>query len=72
MINKKLKQRRIACGFTQNQLAEASGINIRSLSCYEQDAEKFNKASVTAVMKIADCLGCTVEDIIDRKSMSLG
>lgn len=69
MINQKLKQRRIACGYTQNQLAEASGINIRSLSCYEQDTEKFNKASVSAVIRIADCLGCAVEDNIDRKAL---
>lgn len=67
MITSKLKTKRISRGFTQSELAEASGINVRSLSCYEQDPNKLSKASVSAVIKLADCLGCTVEDIVDRK-----
>ena len=63
----KLKRIRIANGFTQEQLAEIAGVNIKSLASYEQADEKLSKASVATVIKLADSLGCTVEDLIDRK-----
>ena len=63
----KLKRLRIAAGFTQEQLSEISGVNIKSLASYEQTNEKLAKASVKTVIKLADSLGCTVEDLIERK-----
>lgn len=65
----KLKKMRLAAGFTQEELSESSGVNIKSLASYEQSEEKLAKACVHTVMKLADCLGCTVEDLIDRKSL---
>ena len=68
-MDSKLKSRRIASGYTQSQLSEASGVNIKSIALYEQNPDRLSKASVMSVIRIADCLGCSVEDIIDRSLM---
>ena len=65
----KLKRRRISAGYTQSELSEASGVNIKSLTNYEQDPKKLNSASVSSIIKLADCLGCHVEDLVDRSVM---
>lgn len=69
MVESKLKKRRLAYGYTQMELAKQTGINIKSLTNYEQDNSKLNKASVSTIVKLADCLGCTVEDLIDRSCL---
>lgn len=62
-----LKRVRVSKGFTQQDIAELSGINIKSIASYEQDPEKINKASVETVYQLADSLGCDMSDIIERK-----
>ena len=63
-ITNSLKRIRTDRGFTQNQLAELSGVNLRVLQYYEQGYKDINKASAITVFKIAQALGCTVEDIL--------
>lgn len=65
----KLKKKRILRGYTQEQLAELSGVNIKSIASYEQNDEKMNSASVGTVLKLVDALGCEVEDIINTKNI---
>ena len=68
----KLKRIRVSMGLTQNDLAKLSGINIKSIAAYEQNPKKINKASVESAIGLADCLCCTVEDIIERKYIIKG
>lgn len=62
-----LKRIRVMKGFTQQDIAALSGINIKSIASYEQDPEKINKASVETIYQLADSLGCDISDIIERK-----
>lgn len=63
----RLKRIRVSMGLTQTELAELSGINVKSIASYEQTPSKINKASVETVYKIADSLGCSIEDLIEKK-----
>lgn len=63
----KLKRMRVSSGMTQGELSELSGINIKSIASYEQNPEKINKASVESVYNLADCLGCSIDDIIEKE-----
>lgn len=62
----KLKKIRVSSGMTQNELAELSGINIKSIASYEQSPEKINHASVESVYILSDCLNCSIEDLVEK------
>lgn len=68
-INSKLKKARICKGYTQESLAELSGVNIKSIASYEQDPAKFCNASISTVYKLSDSLGVDVEDIVNKESL---
>ena len=61
-----LKRIRIAYGFTQAELAERSGVSLRSIQMYEQRNKNINKASADTMYSLAKALGCTMEDLIER------
>ena len=61
-----LKRIRTAYGFTQAELAQRSGVSLRSIQMYEQRNKNINKASVDTMYSLAKVLGCTVEDLIER------
>lgn len=61
-----LKRIRKAYGFTQAELAERSGVSLRSIQMYEQRNKNINKASADAIYSLAKVLGCTMEDIIEK------
>ena len=61
-----LKSIRTAYGFTQAELAERSGVSLRSIQMYEQRNKNINKASVDTLYQIAKALGCTMEDLIEK------
>lgn len=63
----RLKQMRVTKGFTQQDLSDLSGINIKSIAVYEQNPEKMNKASLESAAILADCLGCMIEDLIEKE-----
>jgi transcriptional regulator with XRE-family HTH domain len=62
----KLKKLRLLHGLTQQDLSTLSGINIKSIAVYEQEPERLNNASVSTVLLLSECLGCEMEDLIDR------
>lgn len=70
-INSRLKKARICKGYTQDSLAELSGVNIKSIAAYEQNPVKLNNASISTVMKLASCLGVDVSDIINSEEIDL-
>ena len=61
-----LKRIRTAYGFTQAELAERSGVSLRSIQMYEQRNKNINKASADTMYRFAKALGCTMEDLIER------
>ncbi len=61
----KLQTIRKARGFTQQQLADASGVALRMVQLYEQKQNDLSKAQVNVVISLAKALGCEVEDLID-------
>lgn len=70
-IKSKLKKARISKGYTQESLAELSGVNIKSIAAYEQSPEKLSNASVSTIMKLCDSLGVDIEDVINKDTINL-
>lgn len=62
----KLKEKRQAAGFTQSQLAEKTGINIRTIQHYEQGSKIFDHARIDTILKCCVALNCKLEDILDN------
>lgn len=61
-----LKRIRTTYGFTQAELAERSGVSLRSIQMYEQRNKNINKASADTIYSLAKVLGCEMEDIIEK------
>lgn len=61
-----LKRIRQIYGFTQAELAEASGVSLRSIQMYEQRNKNINKASVESICRLAKVLGCSIEDLLEK------
>ena len=54
-----------ARGLTQRELAQKSGVDIRSIQMYEQRKNDINKAQADTLAKIARCLNCQMEDLME-------
>ena len=61
----KLQQKRLEAEMTQQQLADASGVNVRIIQYYEQGYRDINGARVVTVKRLADALGCRIEELIE-------
>lgn len=61
----KLQEQRKLCGYSQRELAEKAGVNLRTLQQYELRAKNINKASAETVLVLATVLGCQMEDILE-------
>ena len=61
-----LKRIRTIYGCTQKELAENSGVSLRSIQMYEQRNKDINKASLDTVYSLSRVLGCKMEDLIER------
>lgn len=61
----KLKTLREDAGLSQSQLAEKSGVAIKSIQKYEQRERDINKAQGVIIKSLAGALECTMEDILD-------
>ena len=64
-MTKKLKEMRQAAGLSQSQLAEKTGINVRTLQHYEQGSKLFDHARIDTILKICLALNCKLDDIIE-------
>lgn len=64
----KLQQQRKRCGYSQKELAEKSGVNLRTLQQYELKAKDIRKASVQTVLALANVLGCRAENLLEYSS----
>lgn len=61
-----LKRIRLSYGCTQAELAENSGVSLRSIQMYEQRNKDINKASADTLFCIAKTLGCFIEDLLEK------
>ena len=61
-----LKRIRTVYGVTQAELAERSGVSLRSIQMYEQRNKNINKASGDTLYSLAKVLGCAMEDLIEK------
>ena len=65
-----LKSIRKRAGLTQAELAEKTGINLRTLQHYEQGSKDLSKAATSTVLDLAKVLGFSliseVEELIGQ------
>lgn len=61
-----LQRRRKQVGLSQGQLAEISGIPVRTIQQYEQRQKNINKAQVEYLFRLSGALGCSVECLIEK------
>lgn len=57
-----LKEMRVNAGMTQQELASKAGVSMSIVSHYERNGT--GKAQLRVVKKLADALGCKVDDLI--------
>lgn len=62
----KLKAVRVGSGVTQKQLADAAGLNLRTLQHYEQGAKPFDNAHISVILNVCNALNCTYADVIEN------
>ena len=61
----RLQAFRMAAGLTQRELASKSGVSLRSVQMYEQRNKDINRAQAGSLLRIARCLACTIEDLLE-------
>lgn len=66
-MTKKLKEMRQSRGLSQSQLAEKTGINVRTIQHYEQGSKNFDHARIDTIIKVCIALNCKLEDIIENQ-----
>lgn len=64
-VQSRLKTLRENRGWSQSDLSEASGVNIRSIQLYEQKVNNIDKAQARTVYCLASALACSVEDLLE-------
>ena len=66
-MTKKLKEMRQDAGLSQSQLAEKTGINVRTLQHYEQGSKNFDHARIDTILKVCLALDCKLADVIESQ-----
>ncbi|MEE0005908.1 MAG: helix-turn-helix transcriptional regulator [Ruminococcus sp.] len=59
-----LKELRIKKGLTQAELAEQTGLSIRLIQKYEQNAQDLNRVYAITIYRLAKALDCRYEDLL--------
>lgn len=63
----KLADKRKNKNMTQQQLADKSGVAVRSIRAYEQGSKAINKAQAITVYKLAKALKCKMNDLLETE-----
>lgn len=61
-----LKKIRQASGLSQSELAKKADVELRSIQMYEQRRNDINKAQGETLYKLANSLGCNIEDLLEN------
>lgn len=64
----RLQVKRKISGYSQRELAEKVGVNLRTLQQYEIRAKDINRAAGSTLFALAKVLGCRVEDLLEYDS----
>lgn len=59
-----LKELRLKRGLSQTELAKISGVPLRSIKAYEQEATKIQKAQAETLYLLARALDCHIEELL--------
>ncbi len=62
----KIQELRKNIGYSQRELAEKSGVNLRTLQQYELKAKDINKAASGTLLALSKVLGCNIEDLLEK------
>ncbi|MDO4620955.1 MAG: helix-turn-helix transcriptional regulator [Lachnospiraceae bacterium] len=62
-----LKYFRTLNRLSQSQLAERTGVGIRSIQLYEQRQKDINKASAEVLYRLSKALGCSMEALLEAR-----
>ena len=61
----RLQKRRKDAQLTQKELADRSGVKLRTIQQYEMRAKNINKAAAETLLQLAQVLLCNMEDLIE-------
>ena len=61
----RIQEMRKKCGYSQKELAEKSGVNLRTLQQYEIKSKDINKAAAVTLDALAKTMGCEPSDIME-------
>ena len=64
-VNTNLKMLRQNAGLSQSELAEITGVPLRTIQQYEQKQKNINAAKAETVIKLAKELNCSVEVLME-------
>ena len=62
----RLRSLREAAGLSQSQLAEKSGVGLRSIQMYEQRRKDIDKAQAATLYRLSCALSCSMELLLER------
>lgn len=61
----RLSERRAACGYSQAELSQESGVSLRQIQLFEQRQRDINKAAAITLLRLSRALYCAIEDLIE-------
>ena len=61
----RLQEQRKVSGLTQQQLADAAGVNLRTLQQYENRSKNINRAAGESLLALSRVLGVRMEDLLE-------
>lgn len=61
----KLKQMRVRNGFSQQQLADATGIKKRLIQTYEQGERNIDCSQISTLCALCEALNCQISDLLE-------
>lgn len=64
-----LRERRVKKGYSQNDLAVASGVSKRAIQCYEQEIRDINGAHIKSLCDLAIALDCKISDLLTDEKL---
>lgn len=65
MSRTNLQKRRVEAGFSQEQLADVSGISVNTIRHYEHQIRHIEDANIKTLLTISSALGCKFYDLFD-------
>lgn len=65
----KLKEQRLKAGLSQSQLANESGVKLRTIQQYECGQRCVDGARLEILCALANAIGCTVFDILESDEL---